>query len=409
MNRPQKIIYLSNERFPAKLACTIQQIVMCESFAKVGAYVQLVAPIFFDTQAPSTAEIYAFYDVAPCFSIKRLFSLLSLSKPLMDGKRHLKIPLIGGLSLFISTIIYALILLMYGTLNQPHIIYSRNVIGAFVFLLLKQSVARRKPFTIFFEVHSLDQLNPKQFFHKLLRESDGLICITKALRDALIVNYGISPAKIFVAPDGVRENILHQPVLSKRELRDQLGISAEKIILYTGQLLPGKGADVFVKAAQYFDNSTSFILVGGHGEYMRQLQQYVRDRNVSNVTFTGFVQPAQVRLYQIAADVLVLPATADHDISAYTSPLKLFEYMAARRPIIASNLPVLSEVLQDKKNALYFQERDAADLARKIRLVLENPDLQERLTQRAWDQVQSFTWEERAKRIMKFMQNGTVV
>ena len=83
--------------------------------------------------------------------------------------------------------------------------------------------------------------------------------------------------------------------------------------------------------------------------------------------------------------------------------------MAARRPIVASNLPVLKEVLQNKKNALFFRERDAADLARAIRLILDNPDLQKRLAQSAWDQVQYYTWEERAKRIMKFMQNGTVV
>ena len=182
MNKSLNIIYLSNERFPAKLACTIQQVVMCESFAKTGAQVQLMAPFYFDTKGWSVEELYTFYNVAPCFDVKRLFSLQSLSKPLVDGRRHLKIPLIGGLSLFFSTFTYALYLLIRGSLNQPHIIYSRNVIGAVVFLLLKQSIARRKPLTVFFEVHSLDQQKPKKFFHKLLRESNGLICITKALQ-----------------------------------------------------------------------------------------------------------------------------------------------------------------------------------------------------------------------------------
>ena len=109
------------------------------------------------------------------------------------------------------------------------------------------------------------------------------------------------------------------------------------------------------------------------------------------------------------ADVLVLPATADHDISAYTSPLKLFEYMAARRPIVASDLPVLQEILQNGENALLFRERDSFDLAQKIKILLAESELSEKLVQRAWERVQQFTWEERANRITRFIQNGAVI
>ncbi|MBN1464526.1 glycosyltransferase family 4 protein [candidate division KSB1 bacterium] len=402
------MIYLSNERFPATLACTIQQMRMCEAFAKAGARVQLVRPVFYDMPSYSVPEICEFYDVAPCFEMKRLFSLLSLSKPAADGVRHVKIPLVGGLSLLISTWAFALTLLKRGILNRPLAVYSRNVISAFVFLKFKHG-ARRKDVKIVFEVHSLDQQQPKRFFHKILRESDALICITKALRDAIIKKFDVPKEKILVAEDGVSHNLVHQPVPSKEEARRTLGIKAQQLVLYTGQLFPGKGADVFVEAARSFDKETQFMLVGGQEQSVKQLQKRVAAQNISNVRLIGFVPPARVPLYQAAADLLVLPASANHAISAYTSPLKLFEYMAARRPIVASDLPVLREVLQDGLNALLFEERSASDLAQKIRLLLNDSGLQEKLAQRAWQRVQSFTWEERARRILAFIQNGTMI
>ena len=409
MNNSLKIFYLSNERFPSTLACTIQQIVMCEAFTRCGADVQLVYPQYHDTKSAGAAHIARFYGIKACFKIKQIFSLLSLSKPRVDGKKHIKIPLIGGLSVILSTWFYAVRLLVTGKLNQPTVIYSRNVNGAFVFLQLQKWLFRGKNIKIYFEVHSLDQQHPKRFFHKLLRESTGLICITKALKDALVKKYHISVERIFVASDGVRKELLDSPMPSMADARQRLNITADKVVLYTGQLLPGKGAQVFIDAASFFDKNVMFILVGGHGDYLTRMQQKVKAEKLENVLLAGFVPPADVPMYQAAADVLVLPPTADHDISPYTSPLKLFEYMAARRPIVASALPVLEEILQHDYNALLFQERDAADLAAKVKKLLHDAELAESLARTAWKQVQDFTWEKRAQKILGFIQHGMMV
>ncbi len=408
MNDHINLIYLSNERFPATLACTIQQIVMCEAFAKAGARVHLVAPKFLDMPKTSARYIQDYYGVETNFRITRLPSLLHLSKPLVDGKKHLTIPIIGGLSILACTWIFTMKLFFTGRLKGQTIIYSRHVNGAYIFLTLKKWLLRRKNIKIYFEVHSLDQLHPRKFFYKLLRESDGLICITKALKDALIQNYHISSKKIFIAPDGVRKSQLAARPLSKAEARAQLNIRARNVVLYTGQLLPGKGADVFVDAASYFFDDVTFFLVGGHGDYWQQMQRRVKEEKLINIVMTGFVPPAQVPIYQSAADVLVLPATADHAISAYTSPLKLFEYMASTRPIVASSLPVLKEILSDGQNALIFKERDAADLAEKISSLLQDEQLASQLAGRARKDVHELTWENRAEDIIEFIKGGTV-
>ena len=403
MREEVNIIYLSNERFPARLACTIQQMAMCEAFAQTGASVKLLYPRYYDTPKVTAAEIQNFYNVEPIFNVSAIPSLLSLSKPLVDGRRRFTIPFVGGVSVLLSTWVLALKMLFSGALNKPTIIYSRNVNGAYVFFKLKRGAAGREPLKIVFEVHSLDQQSPRRFFYRLLRESDVLICISEALKKSLVQKFNVAPAKIFVAPDGVKKSLLTMPTTEKSRAREMLGLSADKIVLYTGQLLPGKGAEVFVEAARFFDNDVLFLLVGGHGDYLRRLQERVNEKGPSNVILTGFEPPAQIPLYQAAADVVVLPATADHDISAYTSPLKLFEYMASRRPIVASDLPVLKEILRDGENALFFSERNAEALAGKIKTLLQDKELAFRLADRAFRDVQTLSWEERAQRILEFI------
>ena len=130
-----------------------------------------------------------------------------------------------------------------------------------------------------------------------------------------------------------------------------------------------------------------------------------RAMNLANVVFAGHVAPERVPLYQAAADVLVLPNTAQATISReHTSPLKLFEYMAAGRPIVASDLPSLREVLRHGDNAWLVQPDDPAALAQGIQHLLAEPTLAARLAAQAQEEVQAYTWEQRAERILSFVE-----
>ena len=99
------------------------------------------------------------------------------------------------------------------------------------------------------------------------------------------------------------------------------------------------------------------------------------------------------------ADVLVLPYVDAELAVNYTSPLKLFEYMAAGKPIVAANLPSLREVLRDGENAVLVEPGSATALAVGLRRVLEDRALAERIARRAFNEVAEYSWDHRAERI----------
>ncbi|MSU73604.1 glycosyltransferase, partial [Candidatus Kaiserbacteria bacterium] len=113
----------------------------------------------------------------------------------------------------------------------------------------------------------------------------------------------------------------------------------------------------------------------------------------------GHVPHAMVPLWQSAADVLVLPNTGTQDISTkYTSPMKLFEYMASGRPIVASDLPSIREVLPED-SGFYCAADNPRELAAAIRKVIDGPDEARLRADRAVDLVRAYAWEARARRI----------
>lgn len=99
------------------------------------------------------------------------------------------------------------------------------------------------------------------------------------------------------------------------------------------------------------------------------------------------------------ADVLALPNPASAISTRFTSPLKLFEYMAAARPIVASDLPAIREVLEDGRTALLVEAGRPEAMAAGVRRVIEDRDLGDRLACAAAAAVVEFSWDRRAERL----------
>lgn len=235
-----------------------------------------------------------------------------------------------------------------------------------------------------------------------------IIAISKGLKD-FYVSKKVPGERILVAPDGVDLSRYAQlDGVTREEARRRVGLSPEtKIAIYNGHLHTWKGAGTLAQAAQHLPHDVSIVFMGGTDEDIELFKkEYPAD---SRVRIIGRKPDSERPLYLRGADVAVLPNTAKDEISAkYTSPLKLFGYMAAGVPIVASDLPSIREIIDDE--SAFFVEPDSAEaLAKGIGEVLENPERARQKAERARQLVADYAWEKRAARIVDFLNRVKVV
>jgi glycosyltransferase involved in cell wall biosynthesis len=265
-----------------------------------------------------------------------------------------------------------------------------------------------------YEVHDLPQgsIGPLLFRSYLKAPSARrLVIITNALKNELVHLYGIpdTPPFTLVAHDGV-DLARYSDVPSSGEARSllkELNLKIEEELFtvgYAGHLYSGRGVALMLDLAERLP-SVTFMLVGGEGKDVTSLRLEVESRKLKNIILTGFIPNAELPRYQSACDVLLMPyqrkvaGSSGGDISKYLSPMKLFEYMACGRPILSSDLPVFREVLNEK-NAILLDPDDVDQWVVTIERLRFDEDTRKALAVQAKNDVQQYTWEARAERIL---------
>ena len=373
-----KIDYIADVRLPTERAHGLQITKMCAAFAAAGTDVRLIVPK--KTSHASASDVFDYYGVKKNFEILFLPTFDLLGKTWRLGKILYWL----DLGIFLGT------LFLSGQTRKDAWLYARDP------LLLLPFWSQRHRWCL--EVHNLP--HKKSLFLKILRRAHRIIVLTNLLKDDLVA-CGINPDQVIVAADAVDSEEFQVPV-TQAEARQQLGLpSGKKIVLYSGHLYPWKGARVLAQAA-VMNPEINFIFVGGVEPELTDFQnEYQHD---SNITVLPFQAHTAIPYYLQAADVLVLPNSGNVPISTrYTSPLKLFEYMASGRPIVASQLPSIQEVLSDR-NCFFARADDPDSFSRAIRTALENPDLAAAKASAALSDVKQYTWQQRAVSISNFMQ-----
>jgi glycosyltransferase involved in cell wall biosynthesis len=275
--------------------------------------------------------------------------------------------------------------------------YSREITTLATLRLLRPGVRRH----FFYEAHTFPGSRAGISLHRAVLPSiGGVVAITHGLADEYR-KLGLPAEMICVAPDAA--DVARFNVCRQDEARRRLGWPAsQQAVVYTGHFYAWKGLDTLAAAMR--DSPAHLYLVGGIPEMIAELR--LRLVGQDNLHVVGWVPPTQIPLYLAAADVLALPNSGREAISRqHTSPLKLFEYMAAARPIVASDLPSLREVLSDGVNALLVPADDAQALARGINRLLTEPALCRRLVQQARQDAEAYSWDKRAATVMNFIQN----
>jgi glycosyltransferase involved in cell wall biosynthesis len=278
--------------------------------------------------------------------------------------------------------------------ESEFVCYGRSMLGAWTAVRLRQAFGSRGACRgVFVEVHDRPTRDSEW---RVLQEADGVVAISDALRERLVERAPCLTGRLWVEHDAVRLPPDGHQTAQADAARSKLGVpSNHPIVLYTGRVNDEKGVGVLLEAAAYLPE-THFVLVGK----VYQSTYAARARLLGNVTLVGFVPPSRVSAYLGLADTVVMPSSPSLAYSAYMSPLKLFEYMASGKPIVASDLPVLREILVHDRNALLYPPFDPQALAASLACVIADAPLAARLADQARLDVENFTWDKRAARIL---------
>lgn len=230
--------------------------------------------------------------------------------------------------------------------------------------------------------------------------------ITESLRAALEREYRVTlrPPGTVILPSGV-DLEAYAGLPGPAEARARLGWPEKFTAAYTGHLYPGRGVELLAELARR-NPAMSFVWAGGEPRDVEAWAARLVERGVGNVRLLGFVSQAELPLVHAASDALLMPyarkiaVSSGGDTAAFASPLKTFEYMAAGRAILASDLPVLREVLHDG-NAVLLPAEDVEAWEAALRSIQRDGGRRRALADRARQEAAAFSWTERARRALE--------
>lgn len=360
------IIYLATSTLPSKAANSVHVMKMCSSFSSCFDSVTLVA-------RGATDDIDK-------VELKRKYGT--------EGDFRIVFSSVGEKSRKYYNSIFSVLRLLLKYNKMDTVVYGRDLYSCLLASVLG--------FKFVYESHGISSVSRIRFIEKFLfskKNFIGLVVISKALKSLYLDgNYGLKSGLIEVAHDGA-DIVDVKPSFHNEKIN----------VTYIGHLYKGRGIDIIIASALKLSD-VKFTIVGGREEDI----SYWRARSPSNVLFIGHVDPVDTVRYRDEADILVMPyqrqvsVEGGGDTSSWMSPMKLFEYMSAKKAIISSDLPVLREVLNEE-NAMLV-EPDCVDSWVEAINKLNEVELRNKIAVNAYeDFLDKFTWDMRAKNIAKFI------
>ncbi len=234
---------------------------------------------------------------------------------------------------------------------------------------------------------------------RVLRGADAIVVVSTALGDELVAA-GVECGKIHVVPNGA-DVASFDPTDDGRAVRRMLGLDGNFVVGFLGSLKVWHGVDVLVSAFKQLvaQDAATKLLIIGQGPTESSLKEQIHDAGLGDaVIMTGAIDHSQVPSHLAAMDVAVAPFRASD--AFYFSPIKLFEYMAAGRCVVASRLGQIENVIEDGENGLLCRPDDCDALAEALTSVRRNEAMRLRLGLAGRSHVENrFTWKVAATRI----------
>jgi glycosyltransferase involved in cell wall biosynthesis len=368
-----RIAAISNSRIPSTTANSIQAMKVCDALVRAGHEVRLIVP----AEVPAAA----WDDLSRHYGVTHSFEMLWA-----PSRRALK---------RFDFVWYAQ---MAARQFKPDLIYT--------WLPQSATFGAWLGFRVLLEMHADVAGRLGAWWLRQFWKTGGtqrLLVTTRALRKALERSTGMRfpDGAVQIAPNGVdleRYANLPEPEAARAQLGLHPGVTAG----FTGHFYPGRGNDLLLALARDLPG-VNFLWVGGTADAVQEWRSRLSAARCTNVTLPGFIDNSRLPLYQAAADVLLMPygrsvsASSGQDIAEVINPMKMFEYMAAQRAIITSDLPVIREVL-DETRALFCGADDASAWKSAVEELTQDRARRTTLAQNARREVEKYTWLAREQR-----------
>ncbi|TSC68450.1 MAG: group 1 glycosyl transferase [Parcubacteria group bacterium Gr01-1014_66] len=374
-----KLWYIANARMPSDRAHAIQLAKMCEAFIKESMLHVLLVPRR-EKNVSSPRTYYGLRYDLPLFRIPVL-NLYGLGRP-------------GFLlSSFVFALFTAWWLLKERLMGKNGIIYTIDM-DQFSFLLVPMLGL---PYMV--ELHDAKPRSMRYRF--LLKNACGIITVNRDARTALVDTFGLDEKRIITCPNGIDLALFEgRPDMEDARRMHKLPLD-QNIIVYMGRCYAWKGLDIVIDAARFFPERTMLVMVGMDEKELLRLTG--ASTLPSYIRCVGVVPWRAIKSWYAAADAALVIGTQKNVYSyLHTSPMKLFEGMAAEVPLIAASTPAIREIVSDKE-VFFYEPDNPKSLGDAMRKVLEEKEARMRKVRRARKLVEVFTWDARAQRIKKFI------
>jgi len=362
-----KICYLANTAIPSTNASSIQIVKMCEAFSALKNHVTLI------TTNASNGNIFNFYNIKTKFKFKKI-------------KYFKKFPL--GINFYLFSILSVIESIKF----KPDIYITRNFFTCFFLILLKKKTIlelhhglNSEPRIIRFIVKNYNFLNSKYLVK--------LIAITNYAKNDYVSKYSIKANKIIVLPSGssIKEN--YKYIIQKKKLN----------IGYFGSLYKSRGLNLIIQLAS-IDPKNKYHIYGN----LRQAKLLPSKKIIKNLYLNDHIPYKKISKILLNMDLLLMPYTSTitvagdvGNITRYTSPLKLFDYLSVGRPIMCSNFSVLREIITENKNAIFVKNyKNALAWKKEITKLINKPEKMKIISKNNYKLSKKYSHNTRALKIL---------
>jgi glycosyltransferase involved in cell wall biosynthesis len=238
------------------------------------------------------------------------------------------------------------------------------------------------------------------FNEKAQNNVDLFIAVSMATKTKLIKNSKLEEHKIKILYNFVDLNKINPNNIKNYDMTIE-GIDIDKdyfVVGFAGRLNKIKGCDLLIKSIPYIKIQNFKLLIAGDGPEKSRLEILAKELNIEDkIHFCGYIKNI-LKFYGLI-DCFVLSSRSE------ASPMAFYEIQALGIPLIANDVIALNELIIDKENGLLFQTNNERDLAEKIELVYNNPELKTRMTIYGMENIKKYSINNYIKNLYKIYEN----